>query len=225
VLLPDLEGKSSCALVMDTESQLWSRRHPELCRGGSNTLLDTAVFQTMVDEVHRRHAVDWSYGGYLEDRRYILRGTYLEASGNFLHLGVDMNVPYGTSVAATFPASVMLVDDDQDQDGGWGPRVFLKPEGPDAPDVVFIYAHLERPRYKPGDVLAPGTVFASVGGPPHNGNWFPHLHVQAIRESLFRQILLDRFRELDGYGPPSERPTLESDFPNPLPYLGVPFAA
>ena len=73
----------------------------------------------------------------------------------------------------------MLVDDDRDRDGGWGPR------------------------YEPGEALVPGTVFAAVGGPPYNGNWYAHLHVQAIRESLFRQILLERFHELDGYGPPA----------------------
>lgn len=223
MLFPELTGKSCCAVDFEAESRLWSRKHPELCRAASNPLLDPAVFQAMVEEIHREHAVDWSYGGYLEDRRHLLGGSYLEASGNFLHLGVDLSVPHGAGVAATFPARVMLVDDDRDRDGGWGPRVFLKPDGPDAPRLVFVYAHLESPRYEPGEALSPGTVFAAVGGPPYNGNWYPHLHVQAIRESLFHEILLERFQELDGYGPPAARAMLEGDFPNPLPYLGEQF--
>lgn len=85
-------------------------------------------------------------------------------------------MPQGTGVAADFPAQVILVDYDPDRDGGWGTRVFLASGGP-----VFVYAHLQNVGVRPGQALDPGAVFAEVGGPPDNGNWHPHLHVQAIR--------------------------------------------
>jgi hypothetical protein len=69
--------------------------------------------------------------------------------------------------------------------------------------------------------LLPGAVFAEVGGPPENGNWHSHLHVQAIRAGLFHEILLDRFRELDGYGHPNATAELQQDFPDPRPYIGL----
>jgi hypothetical protein len=64
-----------------------------------NPLLDPRVSQFMVDEFHRARGVDGSYGSYIEDRRYLLRGSYLSATGAYLHLGVDFNVPQGTRVA------------------------------------------------------------------------------------------------------------------------------
>jgi murein DD-endopeptidase MepM/ murein hydrolase activator NlpD len=86
---------------------------------------------------------------------------------------------------------------------------------------VFVYAHLLNVGVRPGQALDPGTVFAEVGGPPENGNWFPHLHIQAIRAGLFHEILLERFRELDGYGHPDAIAELQHDFPDPRPYLGL----
>jgi murein DD-endopeptidase MepM/ murein hydrolase activator NlpD len=220
LLFPGLEGKRRCQVNLDAECVRWSSRHPELFQSFANPLLDPAACQKMMDEIHREYGVDWSYGGYLEDRRHLWKGSYLEASGNFLHLGVDMTVPRGTEVAATFEARVMLVDEDSDRDGGWGTRVFLKPERAGAAPLVFIYAHLEHPRCEPGEPLSPGAVFAAVGGPPANGNWHAHLHVQAVRATVFHEILLAHFDELDGYGPPAGREALQADFPDPLPYLG-----
>ena len=110
----------------------------------------------------------------------------------------------------------MLVDDDQDTDGGWGIRVLVKPTSPRRARIVQIYAHLQAVRVQPGDRLVAGSVFAEVGGPPHNGNWHPHLHVQAIREAHFQEVLVERFREMDGYGHQDDLAKLRRDFPDPL---------
>jgi murein DD-endopeptidase MepM/ murein hydrolase activator NlpD len=203
---------------LDVEQAGFVRRHPGIFEGaGGNPLLDPAICQRMVDEVHCRKGVDWSYGGYLEDRRRLWRGSYLSATGAFLHLGVDFNVPQGTRIAAVEESTVVLVDEDGDRNGGWGSRVFLKPAALRRPGGVQIYAHLQNVRVAPGARLMPGTFFAEVGGPPDNGNWFPHLHIQGIRESYFHELLVSRFEELDGYGLPGERTLLRRDFPNPLP--------
>jgi murein DD-endopeptidase MepM/ murein hydrolase activator NlpD len=215
-MFPELQGEKHCSVNLEAEAVRWRNEHPELFRAGANPLLDPAVCQSMIDEVHRRCGVAWSYGGYLENRSNLWRGSYLEATGNFLHLGVDCTAPQGTRVAVDFPAKVILVDHDPDRDGGWGTRVFLASNGP-----VFVYAHLQQVRVEPGQALAPGEVFAEVGGPPENGNWFAHLHVQAIRTGLFHEILLERFQELDGYGHPDANTELQYDFPDPLPFLRV----
>jgi murein DD-endopeptidase MepM/ murein hydrolase activator NlpD len=213
-MFPELQGSKYCYVNLEDEAVRWSSEHPELFAGVGNPLLDPGICQRMMDEVHARFGVVWSYGGYLEDRSRLWRGSYLEATGSFLHLGVDCTVPQGTSVAADFPAKVILADHDPDRDGGWGTRVLLASEGP-----VFIYAHLQGVGVRPGQELEPGAVFAEVGGPPDNGNWHPHLHVQAIRAGLFHEILLERFQELDGYGHPDASAILRQDFPDPRPYL------
>ena len=215
-MFPGLRGSKYCYVNLDAEAVRWSGEHPELFSAGDNSLLDPAISQRMMDEVHRRCGVVWSHGGYLENRRHLLRGSYLQATGNFLHLGVDCSVPQGTRVAVDFPAKVILVDHDPDRDGGWGTHVFLTSDGP-----VFVCAHLQNVGVRPGQALEPGTVFGEVGGPPDNGNWHPHLHVQAIRTGLFNQILLERFQELDGYGHPDAIAELQQDFPDPRPYFGL----
>ena len=217
LLFPDLAGTRVARVNLDTEQFAFARRHPELFGDSAvNPLLDPRICQRMVEEFHAARGVDWSYGGYLEDRRHLWRGSYLEAKGAFVHLGVDFNVPQGTRVAAVEDSVVMLVDDDGDFDGGWGPRVFLKPSAKRRMEIVQIFAHLQAVCVKPGDQLTPGTVFAEVGGPPHNGNWHPHLHVQAVRQPVFQVILLERFDELDGYGHRDERASLRRQFPDPL---------
>ena len=218
LLFPELAGTKRAVVNLDDEQFVFARRHPELFTNPAvNPLLDPHLCQQMVAEFHRALGVDWSYGGYLEDRRHLWRGSYLTARGGFLHLGVDFNVPQGTKVATVEESLVMLVDEDTDHDGGWGGRVFLKPTRASDSRIVQIFAHLQAVCVRPGDRLSPGSVLAEVGGPPHNGNWYPHLHLQAIRESHFQEVFLERFHELDGYGHPDEKTALSREFPDPLP--------
>lgn len=213
-MFPDLRDLRRAHVDLEAEAARFEASHPELFSAGRNPLLDPAVCQRMMDGLHARLDVSWSYGGYLEDRRRLWRGSYLEQTGHFLHLGIDCTVPRATRVAASFSSTVILVDLDPDQDGGWGARVFLA-----SGSLVFIYAHLQNPAVEPGQLLAPGDIIAQVGGPPENGNWHPHLHVQAVRADHFHEILRDRFHQLDGYGPAHTLPTLRRDFPDPLPYF------
>ena len=220
LLFPNLAVTTFTQVNLDTEQFAFAKLHPELFRNAEvNPLLDPHICQQMVRECHAAHGVDWSYGGYLENRQHLWRGSYLKTKGTYLHLGVDFNVPQGTRVAVVEDSLVMLVDEDRDYDGGWGHRVFLKPSSTRRLKIVQIFAHLQAVRVQPGDQLAPGAVIAEVGGPPHNGNWHPHLHIQSVREPLFQEILLDHFSELDGYGHPDEKAKLRREYPDPLPRI------
>ena len=221
MLFPTLAGTKFTEIDMDREAVVWieehERKHGETPR---SPLLDPLLCQQFLDALHRRHGVAWSYGGYLENRSCIWRGSYLEKNGDFIHLGVDFHVPQGTPLITEYDSSVVLVDNDGDMDGGWGHRIFLKPVLPlgegEFPPVVLIYAHLQNVTVRPGQQLQAGTILAEVGGPPHNGNWSPHLHVQALRYDLFARILTEGFENLDGYGHPDSLVELTRLFPNPL---------
>jgi peptidoglycan LD-endopeptidase LytH len=214
---PSLSGRRGARVQLEDAFGRWRQVHPErFAPGGANPYLDPIVATEIVEEIHRAEGVDWSFGGYLEDRRTLLAGSYLDATGNFLHLGVDFHVAEGTPVVPGVPATVLLVDDDEDQDGGWGPRVFLRRVSQQGDDMAAVFAHLRAPRCRPGDVLGPADVFAEIGGPPCNGNWHPHLHLQLLRMSTFEEIFVNRSHELDGYGPPGKRRELASLFPDPL---------
>jgi murein DD-endopeptidase MepM/ murein hydrolase activator NlpD len=225
LLLPGCGEAPFCDVAYDREAAHWQEQHPELFADGAHPLLNPANFQHMLDDIHARMDVQWSYGGYLEERSHLLQGSYLEETGGFVHLGVDFMVPQGTPVAAPRSGAVVLVDDDHDQNGGWGPRVFFKLEGGAFDGALLIFAHLQEIMVKPGDRLPCGIIFAEVGGPPYNGNWVPHLHVQAIRSDNLAEVLIEKFEELDGYGHPSHIGTLRETFPDPLPIIGWKWSA
>jgi murein DD-endopeptidase MepM/ murein hydrolase activator NlpD len=220
LLFPGLKETSHCEVNLDEEALGWRIRYPDSFADGANPLLNPANCQVFLDDLHTRRSVDWSYGGYLEDRRHLWQGSYLEQTGNFLHLGVDFNVPQGTAIATPRNAAVLLVDHDLDRDGGWGQRIFLKLAAESPEDMVLIFAHLQAVSVVPGMRLARGSIIAEVGGPPDNGNWAPHLHIQTIPSGILSDVLLERLDQLDGYGPPDNIEELRSNFPNPLPFLG-----
>lgn len=221
MLFPTLAGGRYAEVHLDREADSWiatyERTHGPQPR---SPLLDPGLCQRFVGELHARLGIAWSFGGYLEDRSRLWRGSYLEQTGAFIHLGVDFHVPQATPFVTQCPAAVVLVDDDGDQDGGWGQRIFLKPElaaeCAAQPEIVLIYAHLQNIAVVPGSRIPAGTVLGEVGGPPHNGNWAPHLHIQALRYDAFARILTEDFDDLDGYGHANQLAELARLFPDPL---------
>ena len=216
-LFPSLADSRAARIDLDAAFQRWRRANPDYCvRGGPNPYLDPIVAGQIMEEIHRAEGVAWSFGGYLEDRRHLLAGSYLDATGHFTHLGVDAHVPQGTPLVAGAPGTVLLVDDDQDTDGGWGPRVFLRRAVDEDDDIVGVFAHLQAPRCRAGDEVGPADVFAEIGGPPGNGNWHPHLHLQVLGIRTFEELIVEGLRRLDGYGPPGKKRELAARFADPL---------
>jgi murein DD-endopeptidase MepM/ murein hydrolase activator NlpD len=163
----------------------------------------------------RRHGLDASYGGWLEERRALWHGSYLDAGERYLHLGTDFNVPADTPVALPWPATVLRVDDDHPEPYGWGPRVIVRPEH-DA-NVVAVFAHLAPGISHYGNERLPaGAIVGRVGAPPRNGGWFPHLHLQLVVYDHFQLLLANGLRDLDGYGNLNDAERLARLFPNPL---------
>lgn len=131
-----------------------------------------------VDLLHQRMGIDYSYGGYMEYRSFLLRNHYHKDLGtdHFWHLGIDYTVPVFSAVH--MPVDGTLVDSgtNNDQDGGWGGRLIFQL----ADGSYLLLGHLdgfvnERRLYKKGEDVA------LVGPREVNGGWFPHLHVQRCR--------------------------------------------
>ncbi|MGE5540795.1 MAG: peptidoglycan DD-metalloendopeptidase family protein [Bacillota bacterium] len=182
-----------------------------------NPLLDPDMCERMVQELHEELGIAYSYGGWLEDRTELWRGSYLDAMGPHLHLGVDLNVPAGTHVACHRGGRVLRIDKDNEAHG-WGTRIFIRPT--DRQDVVLLYAHLGVLSVREMEPIAPGDVFGLTGPASANGGWFPHLHVQALSREAY-----DLFKKepdaLDGYGPAGEREQLARLYPDPIPFIGL----
>ncbi len=179
-----------------------------------NPLLDPHTCQEMIDQAHARLGIDYSYGGWLEDRSELWQGSYLDTNQTHIHLGVDFNVPAGTLVAVDEAVEVLFVDCDFPVEGGWGNRVIVR--SIEAGDIL-IYAHLaDEVRCSPGEKLQSGQVFASVGSAPKNGGWFPHLHVQIVDGTYFESLTGEALNLLDGYGAKKELTILAERFKDPL---------
>lgn len=213
MLFPGLQGNRFGQVDLDALARRWFAAQGVRATD-PNPLLDPGVCAAMIAAEHRRLGLDHSYGGWLEDRRALWRGTYLDQAGTYLHLGVDVTVPVGTEVALDRPGTVWDVDSDVPEEGGWGTRVIIQL---DQASECVVYAHLDPDvRCEPGQRLAAGTIFAKVGAPPANGGWFPHLHVQRVQGLHFGRLAKDGLRDLDGYGLPAEREALAKLFPDPL---------
>lgn len=136
-----------------------------------------------------------TYGGYGEDRKDIWKGTYMDKTGKYIHLGIDINIKEGTSIYCPFDLHIIHYFKDTDTKIGWGGRLILQ-KYPYTKGIPFlVLAHLE-----PKSILSPcygnyfpkESILGKVGTWPTNGNTFNHLHVQVVYN-----LDLDNF---DGYG-------------------------
>ena len=186
---------------------------------GPSPFLEPEVQAKVMRWSEARRGLDWSYGGWMENRRFLWKGTYLEKLGTFLHLGVDFNAPAGTPVFLDHPAQVLRIDNDTPLAGGWGTSVAFKLF--DAP-VVLLYGHLDpRVSFEKGVIVRPKVPFGMVGRPKDNGGWYSHTHVQAIRDDVFPVYDGLRWGELDGYGREDNLATLSRVYLDPLQYVRI----
>jgi murein DD-endopeptidase MepM/ murein hydrolase activator NlpD len=216
---PEYKEKRIAVIDLDAEARLAVEN--DLYPSIDPKSFSEPIFCTrFVTDLHQRRGLDASFGGYLEDRAFLWQGTYLGGTERALHLGIDFNVPPGATVTTPYVGTVVLVDDDTPERCGWGPRVFLardelQPAG-DLVRYVYIFAHLANIQVVVGDTCNSGSIIGTVGAPPHNGNWYPHLHVQKVLGTVFERYAGSNLRLLDGYGLRSEVDTLPLDFPDPL---------
>ena len=131
----------------------------------------------------------YTYGGYGENRKDIWKGTYLDTNGQYIHLGVDINVKKSTTIISPFNAEVIDVFSDTDTKIGWGGRIILRK---DKNSPFIILAHLDPRTLTDKKYVKIGNVIGNVGTWPTNGNTFEHLHLQLRK--------IENFDNMDGYG-------------------------
>jgi 4-aminobutyrate aminotransferase-like enzyme/Ser/Thr protein kinase RdoA (MazF antagonist) len=137
-----------------------------------------------------------------------------------IHLGIDLFVPPGTTVAAPFDATVQAFANNRAA-LDYGPVVILQ-HNP-APDVEFftLYGHLSSDSLtslKVGQRVQAGESFARIGKATENGGWTPHVHFQVILD------LLDYGTDFPGVAYASEKSVWTELSPDPNLILGIPMA-
>ena len=96
-----------------------------------------------------------------------------------IHMGIDLFCAAGTLVRAPLDGVVEFVANN-DREMDYGPMLIVGHEG-----FHTLYGHLSLDtldRVAVGQVVEAGESIASVGAPPANGNWPPHLHFQQIND-------------------------------------------
>jgi 4-aminobutyrate aminotransferase-like enzyme len=189
---------------------------------GQNTAepLGRRIFDAM-----REAGVEIAAGGYDEAR--VLYATDAYASGavtderRTIHIGIDLTLVPGSPIHAPLDGVVHgFMDAAARLD--YGPVIVLRHDVADAAGPLTfytLYGHLDRRSLdglEAGSLIAAGEQFASVGGPPVNGDWWPHLHFQIITD------MLDVACNFNGVAPASERTTWLSLCPDPNLLLGIP---
>lgn len=183
-------------------------------------LNDPEICAWMVRNLHEERRYRWSYGGYGEDRRELWRGSYLEATGAFVHLGVDFNAPVGTAVDSDHLLWIVDTDDDPSP-GGWGTYLIGRINGK-GPPIYLLYAHLGTVLVMPSrDFIEPGEMFGRIGEPHENGHWYPHCHVQALTQAGYDRYKRDP-QAFDGYCRKEDWARYSKEFfPDPLEFIKV----
>jgi hypothetical protein len=177
---------------------LLAKADSKISTSPNNPLIDPIKCGEWVDSIHRANNADFSYGGWMEDRACLWRGHY-QKDGKTTHVGVDYNVPAGTLVRLPQAGRLIMVEEDPDQDGGWGTRLIFK-----IGDLFVTFAHLWMPCGTVGSNYQAGYPFAEVANHKFNGGWFPHLHLQVQRK-------FEPYK--DGYQLYTDE--LEVEYPNP----------
>ena len=185
--------------------------NPTVCNAD---LRDTAAFERIVDAMLAEQGASVGVGGYLENRVIYRRSQHFGPGqveeARSLHLGVDVWLPAGTPVLAPLPARVHSLADNANF-GDYGPTVILQHE---LEGTVFysLYGHLSRREWqhlRPGQAIAKGEAFATVGPFPENGDWPPHLHFQLMAD------MQGRMGDFPGVARPSEREAWAALCPDP----------
>lgn len=160
-------------------------------------IINTRNPQSIQDRLNYLQLNNNHYGGYGENRKDIWKGTYLDETGGYIHLGIDINMGVGEVVRSPFDAWVLDRFTDKDTRIGWGGRLILGRTGFGVMNGVWKYpllvlGHLNPKSLTKKRYVKKGDILGTIGHWPENGNTFWHLHVQAINH-------ID-FKNFDGYG-------------------------
>jgi 4-aminobutyrate aminotransferase-like enzyme/Ser/Thr protein kinase RdoA (MazF antagonist) len=145
-------------------------------------------------------------------------GPHKASDRRTVHLGVDVFMLAGTTVHAPLDGVVDVVEY-RDSHLDYGGMVVLGHQTPMGDHFSTLYGHLSRDavaRIVPGQRVARGEAFASLGEPSENGGWAPHLHFQLA-------LLTDGLgADWPGVADPDEMELWRTICPNPAALLNLP---
>lgn len=150
-------------------------------------LRDNNALTLIVSQAIEQSGARIGIGGYNEKRGWYARGAQFSQGEEVrsIHIGVDIWAPVATPVFAPYDAVVHSAQDNALY-GDYGPTVILE-HTLEGVSFYTLYGHLSRESLNgktPGACIAQGGQVGTLGAPPINGDWPPHLHFQVITDML-----------------------------------------
>ena len=147
--------------------------------------LDVDQLGRLIDERMADAGTGFAFGRYAEPRD-LYNSDHFAGDGagerRTIHLGLDLFCVAGTPVFAPLDSKVELLANNA-RELDYGPMLVLQHENMSGDGFFTLYGHLGAEVLEDlaaGQSVNAGQQIATVGAPPQNGNWPPHLHFQLI---------------------------------------------
>jgi 4-aminobutyrate aminotransferase-like enzyme/Ser/Thr protein kinase RdoA (MazF antagonist) len=184
-------------------------------------LADTEAFTAKIFARMKDAGARVGIGRYNEARLLYTSDVFKSNDGErrTIHIGIDLFMKAGSPVFAPIDGVIhSFANNAAPLD--YGPAIIVQHEAGEGHVKFFtLYGHLSEDSLKgihPGKPIRRGDRIASIGAPPTNGGWPPHLHLQIICDMLGKQ------GDFPGVAPASQREVWLSMCPDPNLILGIP---
>lgn len=149
---------------------------------------DATEFETYIESFLEKNKGLVAYGGYKEVRSLYKRSTVFnsDTEERNIHIGLDLWIKAGTPVLAALDGKVHSFQNN-DNLGDYGPTIILEHQLENY-TFYMLYGHLALESIESimvGDLFYKGQQLATLGAPPVNGDYAPHLHFQIIKNIDF----------------------------------------
>lgn len=149
-------------------------------------LTDSKAFEEFVENYFSVNQAKVAYGGYLEHRNLYKRSTVfkdINIEERNIHIGLDLWIKAGTAVLAALDGVIHSFQNNLSL-GDYGPALILEHEI-EGETFYTLYGHLSLESLQgkaEGQKVSKGEVIGTLGAPPVNGDYAPHLHFQIIKD-------------------------------------------
>lgn len=141
-------------------------------------------YENYIQNYLEKHKAQIAFGGYNETRNLYQRSTVFKNNNTDernIHIGLDLWINESAPIYAALEGKIHSFQNN-DALGDYGPTIILEHK---IEEFTFhtLYGHLSLDSLtdkKAGDFVKKGEQIATLGLPPINGDYAPHLHFQII---------------------------------------------
>ena len=157
----------------------------------AQSLATAQDYERYIQQYLDQHQAKIAFGGYNETRNLYQRSTVFKSENTDernIHIGLDLWINEAAPIYAALDGKIHSFQNN-DALGDYGPTIILEHQ---LEGYVFhtLYGHLSLDSLNDksvGQAVAKGERIATLGLPPINGDYAPHLHFQIIIDMESKQ--------------------------------------